>query len=249
LESHGRREIVLTGVNISAWRNGGRSLPDLLRRLLRVTSRARFRLTSIEPESITAELVEALSDPRVCPHFHVPIQSGSDPVLARMRRRYGAEKVHGGVQMLREAREDPFIAADVLVGFPGESEDDFSRTREMILACDLAALHVFPFSPRPGTAAASMKPAVPERVRRERVGNLAALSRELSWSYSRRWVGREVDVLLEGKPGTLPHGVSENFLKVAVNGAPVTAEPGRMVRAAITVGNPTCAGRFVGFLD
>jgi threonylcarbamoyladenosine tRNA methylthiotransferase MtaB len=248
LEASGRREIVLTGVNISAWRHSEVTLTGLIRRLLRATTHARFRLTSLEPESITEELAEALSDARVCPHFHIPVQSGSDPVLARMRRRYHAEKVSDGVRLLREARDDPFIAADILVGFPGESEDDFSRTRELIEACDLAALHVFPFSPRPGTSAATMKPAVPERSRRERARILAALARELSLSYTRRWVGREVDVLLEGKSGSHPHGISDNYLKVAVTAAPVEAVPGRMVRAAITVGTQACVGRFLGFV-
>ncbi len=248
LEDSGRREIVLTGVNISAWRHSEVTLPGLIRLLLRATTRARFRLTSIEPESITAELAEALSDGRVCPHFHIPVQSGSDPVLARMRRRYRARKISDGVRLLREARDDPFIAADILVGFPGESEDDFSRTCEMVQACDLAALHVFPFSPRPGTSAATMKPVVLERIRRERVRILAALARELSSSYTARWVGREVDVLLEGKTGSPPHGVSDNYLKVAVTAAPINAVPGRVVRTAITAGTPACVGRFLGFV-
>jgi threonylcarbamoyladenosine tRNA methylthiotransferase MtaB len=247
LEASGRREIVLTGVNISAWRVDGLTLPGLVHRLLGATSRTRFRLTSIEPESITEDLVEALSDSRVCPHFHVPVQSGSDAILARMRRRYRAEKVFDGVRLLRGSKEDPFIAADILVGFPGESEDDFSRTRELIMACDLAALHVFPFSPRPGTTAAGMKPVVPERVRRERARILGVLGRELSLSYTRRWVGREVDVLLEGKSGSRPHGVSGNYLKVAVTATPADAAPGRMVRALITAENRDCVGRFIAF--
>lgn len=249
LEARGRREIVLTGVNISAWRAGGAGLPELLRRLLRGTSRVRFRLTSIEPESITVELSEALSDARVCAHFHIPVQSGSDPVLARMCRRYRAWRVRDGIRLLREARKDPFIAADILVGFPGETADDFTATRELIIESNLAALHVFPFSPRPGTAAASMKPVVPERIRRDRAASLVALSRELSRAYSRRWVGREVDVLLEGEQGTAARGVSDNYLKVSVSEAPVEAVPGRMVRTLLTVGAPGCAGRFVGFQD
>ncbi len=150
--------------------------------------------------------------------------------------------------MLREAREDPFIAADILAGFPGETEEDFAATRELIVGCGLAALHVFPFSPRPGTAAVGLRPVVPERVRRERARDLAALSLELSTLYAGRWVGKEVDVLLERKSGTHPHGVSGNYLKVTVNGAPVEAGPGRMVRAEVTVGSPTCAGRFLGFV-
>jgi threonylcarbamoyladenosine tRNA methylthiotransferase MtaB len=166
-----------------------------------------------------------------------------------MRRRYRAERVAAGVRMLREARADPFFAADILVGFPGESDDDFAMTREFILSGDLSALHVFPFSPRPGTTAARMKPVVPERIRSERARVLAGLARELSLSYARRWVGREVDVLLEGKPGSRVHGLSGNYLKVEVNGAPAEAAPGRLVRAVVTAAGPACTGRFLGFID
>ena len=125
------------------------ALPGLLRELLRSTMRARIRLTSIEPESITSELVEVLAEPRICPHFHIPVQSGSDRVLVRMSRRYLSGRVIDSVRLLREARDDPFIAADFMVGFPGETEEDFERTREMVQRLDFAALHVFPFSPGP----------------------------------------------------------------------------------------------------
>src|SRR5271157_4637959 len=112
LETQGRREIVLTGVNISAWRASGTDFSGLLRMLLRSTSTARIRLTSIEPESITPGLVEILAEPRICPHFHIPVQSGSNGVLLRMSRRYLSDRVVEGVLRLREARGDPFIAAD-----------------------------------------------------------------------------------------------------------------------------------------
>jgi threonylcarbamoyladenosine tRNA methylthiotransferase MtaB len=250
LEEQGRREIVLTGVNISAWRASGTGLPGLLRQLLRCTSRARIRLTSIEPESITPELVEVLTEPRICQHFHIPVQSGSDDVLARMRRRYAAGRVLDGVRRLREARDDPFIAADVIVGFPGETEAEFGKTREMVKSLEFVALHVFPFSPRPGTPAASMKPVVPERIRRERVTELSTTAGNLSDSYAHRWVGREVEVLLEGRPGARAHGVSGNYLKVIVNGVPENAAwPGRMVRAVISSAGRTCIARFNGFVD
>jgi threonylcarbamoyladenosine tRNA methylthiotransferase MtaB len=250
LESQGRREIVLTGVNISAWRASGTALPGLLRELLRSTTRARIRLTSIEPESITSELVEVLAEPRICAHFHIPVQSGSDSVLARMRRRYVSGRVIDSVRLLREARDDPFVAADFMVGFPGETEEDFQRTRELVQRLEFAALHVFPFSPRPGTDAASMKQVVPERVRRERAGDLTALAGKLSASYARRWVGREVDVLLEGRPGARAHGVTGNYLKVFVDGAPRdSATPGRVARAEIIDAGRTCSARFLGFID
>ena len=248
LEAAGRREIVLTGVNISSWRSEGRDLSDLLARLLEATRRARFRLTSIEPEAVSEGLVDALRDPRICPHFHIPVQSGSDDVLRRMRRRYLSERVAEGVRRLRDARQDPFIAADILVGFPGESPLDHSRTLEMIRELEFAALHVFPFSPRPGTAAASMRPTVPERVRRERAREAAAVSAELAGAYARRWVGQEVAVLLEGRASHQGRGLSENYLKVDVREIPGgEAGPGRIVRARITEAGAVMGAGFVGF--
>jgi threonylcarbamoyladenosine tRNA methylthiotransferase MtaB len=248
LESQGWREIVLTGVNISAWRADGTTLPGLLREVLRCTSRSRIRLTSLEPESLTPALVEVLAEPRICPHFHVPVQSGSDEVLARMGRRYNAGGVFDGIRRLRDARDDPFVAADMLVGFPGETSEDFRQTSDMVRRLEFAALHVFPFSPRPGTIAAAMQPVIPERIRRERARELAALAQLSGAAYARRWVGREVEVLLEGRGGARPVGVSANYLKVAVSGVPRdAAAPGNVVRAGITAAGRTCSARFIGF--
>ena len=247
LESRGRREIVLTGVNISAWRASGTALPGLLPEILRAATRARIRLSSLEPESLTPDLVEALSADRVCPHFHIPVQSGSDSVLALMGRRYRSAGVIDGIGRLRAARGEPFIAADILVGFPGETEDDFRQTRAMVESLQFAALHVFPFSSRPGTAAESMKPVVPERVRRERAHLLSALAEQSGASYARRWVGREVEVLLEGRETSGPHGVSANYLKVSIAGVPANAAiPGTMVRAEVTAAGRICSARFIG---
>jgi threonylcarbamoyladenosine tRNA methylthiotransferase MtaB len=249
LEASGRREIVLTGVNVSAWRSEGLGLPQLLLRLLDATRRVRFRLTSIEPEAITRELAECVGHPRVCPHFHIPVQSGSDAVLLRMKRRYRADRVMDGVRLLRAARQDPFIAADIIVGFPGESDEDHSRTLVLIRELAFAALHVFPFSPRPGTPAAAMQPTVPERIRRDRAREVAALGTELAAAYARRWVGREVAVLLEaGRAGHRTRGVSENYLRVDVRGVPgEEAAPGRLVRAVITDAGPTMRANFRTF--
>ena len=201
-----------------------------------------------------------LKDSRVCPHFHIPVQSGSDNVLALMRRRYRSERVIDDVRRLRETRDDPFIAADILVGFPGETERDFDQTRALLQGLGFAALHVFPFSPRPGTTAAAMKPVVPERIRSVRATTLKGLGEEMAWSYAHRWAGRVVDVLLEGKPGTRPHGVSENYLKTIVDGVPrAEAVSGRMVRAVVVGGisghaaaaggTPALLAKFRGFAD
>ena len=259
LEARGSAEIVLTGVNVSAWRpaeggaDGGRGLAGLLTRLLDATTRVRFRITSLEPQSIGPELVAAVSHPRICPHFHVPVQSGSDAVLARMRRRYDSRKVIDCVRALRAAREDPFIAADILVGFPGETPEDHARTVDLVRELEFAALHVFAFSPRPGTAAAGMAPRVPERVRSERSREVSALAAELGAAYGQRWVGRQLQVLLESGAGrrreaAAARGVSENYLRVAVRGIPRgEAVAGRIARTEITAAGQVSRGRFIAF--
>jgi threonylcarbamoyladenosine tRNA methylthiotransferase MtaB len=255
LESQGHREIVLTGVNISSYDSAGVRLPGLVRRMIDSTRAARFRLSSLEPEALTRELAAVLADDRVCPHFHIPVQSGSDRVLSRMRRRYRASRVTEGIALLREAKEDPFIAGDFIAGFPGETDSDHAETLRLAETIRFAALHVFPFSPRPGTAAASLTPRVPERLRDERAGQLLALSRAMSASYARAWTGRVVDVLLESEKGRgAPakkagvRGVAANYLKVSVSGAPPKeAVAGRIARVRITAPGETCKAAFIGF--
>ena len=249
LEQRGCREIVLTGVNISAWRSGGQGLEGLLLSLLAATRQPRLRLSSLEPDAISEGLATVLRDPRICPHFHLPVQSGSDSVLSRMKRRYRAEKVREGVALLRAAKASPFLAADILVGFPGETEEDHAATRQLIEDLKFSALHVFPFSPRPGTAAASFKPRVPERVRDMRARELRDRSRQLSDRYARSWVGADVEVLLEKREGLAAEGTSENYLKVVVRGLPAGEVRGRIARARISDAGQKCTGEFACFLD
>jgi len=259
LESQGHREVVITGVNISSYTSRGVGLPRLMRELLDATRAVRFRLSSLEPESLTDELARSLSHSRVCAHFHLPVQSGSDRVLARMKRRYKTARVLDGVRLLRAARENPFIAADFIAGFPGESAEDHLESVRCIETVGLAALHVFPFSMRPGTAAAGIRPLVPQRVRDERAKELAGISRNLLNSYSRTWVGRDLEVLVEESAGEAPEGrpravraprsargVSGNYLKVMIEGAPKENLRGSMVRARLTVPGEVCKALFLG---
>jgi threonylcarbamoyladenosine tRNA methylthiotransferase MtaB len=257
LEEAGYREVVLTGVNVSAWRHGPEGLERLLQRLLESTSGVRLRLSSLEPETIKPALVEALRHPRVCPHFHLPVQSGSDRLLMRMRRRYRAEQVRRAVGLLRAARAEPFLAADLIAGFPGETEEDFRATFELAESLGFAKLHVFPFSPRPGTAAVTMGDRVPERVRDERVRALTALSDRLGRGYRAGMIGREVEVILEERRGggsasaSAWRGFSGNYLPCAVRGVPEGqgpsgSSPGRLVRARIEDGGDPCDAVFLG---
>lgn len=251
LERAGHREVVLTGVNISAYRQGELGLAALLERLLAGTSRVRIRLSSLEPETIKPGLAEALSHERICPHFHIPVQSGSDRVLLRMRRRYQARQVVRAAELLRRAKQEPFLAADIIAGFPGETEEDFQATWCLVKSLELSKLHVFPFSPRPGTPALAMKGRVPERIRDARVRELVALSERLQERYAGRWVGRKLEVVLEDRHsssqgGEIWQGLSQNYLKVAVSGVPVDlARPGLMLSTSIEQAGALCRGRFI----
>ena len=250
-EQRGYREVVLTGVNLTAYRYGEIRLPGLLSRLLGGTQRLRLRLSSLEPEMIKPELAEVLRDRRICPHFHIPIQSGSNTILLRMRRRYRVEQIVRVVELFREAKQDPFVAADIIVGFPGETDQDFLASFRLVETLKLSKLHVFPFSPRPGTPAEHMTDHVPERIRDERVGKLLSLSDSLHELYAGRWEGKRVEVVLERKRSQTDsgswQGLSENYLKVLVEGVPdQLGAPGILAEALIEqAGNP-CHGRFTG---
>ncbi len=250
-EQRGYREVVLTGVNLTVYRYGEIRLPGLLSRLLGGTQRLRLRLSSLEPEMIKPELAEVLRDRRICPHFHIPIQSGSNTILLRMRRRYRVEQIVRVVELFREAKQDPFVAADIIVGFPGETAHDFLASFRLVETLKLSKLHVFPFSPRPGTPAEHMTDHVPERIRDERVGKLLSLSDSLHELYAGRWEGKRVEVVLERKRSQTDsgswQGLSENYLKVLVEGVPdQLGAPGILAEALIEqAGNP-CHGRFTG---
>jgi threonylcarbamoyladenosine tRNA methylthiotransferase MtaB len=256
LEAAGYREVVLTGVNLSAWRHGDGGLARLLERLLAATAGVRLRLSSLEPETVKPALVEALRQPRICAHFHLPVQSGSDRLLKSMRRRYRAEQVRRAAALLRAARADPFLAADLIVGFPGETEADFRESVALAESLGFAKLHVFPFSPRPGTAAVRLGARVPERVRDERVRVLTELSGRLARAYRGAWIGREVEVVLEERrgEGSPWRGFSGNYLPCAVRGVPEGPgpsglSPGRLVRARIENDNEPCDARFLAPVD
>ncbi|MDC7126615.1 MAG: tRNA (N(6)-L-threonylcarbamoyladenosine(37)-C(2))-methylthiotransferase MtaB, partial [Spirochaetales bacterium] len=141
---------------------------------------------------------------------------GSDKILSGMRRHYNRQTVIEAVDALREIKEDPFFAADVIAGFPGETDSDFELTMSLLEDCGFSHLHVFPFSPRPDTAALKMEPKVPERISGERTLALRDLSARKYQEYISRWVGREVDVLIEDSSKNPAYGTSENYLKCSV---------------------------------
>ncbi len=231
LETAGYREVVITGVNISDYHSGEIDLSALLEKIVRSTRVIRIRLSSLEPDQMSSELFDIIASRRICPHFHIPVQSGSDTILSLMRRQYNSDMIYKVIDRLRRVKNDPFLAADVLVGFPGEGEKEFLETKKTVKENDFAQLHVFPFSPRPNTSAVTLQGHIPESVVKEHAAELNEESKKRVKNYYARWIEREVDVLLERDMEeeriTLDQtetkkwqGISENYLKILVEGVP-----------------------------
>ncbi len=219
----GYQEVVLTGTNVGMYgRDRGESLARLLERLIReVPELPRFRIASIEPIDFPDELAEMLAHPRICPQIHLCLQSGSSRILGRMRRRYNADQYRKLVSKLRGVRPDLALTTDVIVGFPGESEDDFARTLAMIAEVGFAGVHQFPFSIRAGTHAETLEGRVPSVVIGERMARLSEAAGQARTEWQRGFLGQEVEVLTERTPAGSPErpGHTPHFLKVWVNAA------------------------------
>ncbi|MBO8435652.1 MAG: tRNA (N(6)-L-threonylcarbamoyladenosine(37)-C(2))-methylthiotransferase MtaB [Spirochaetes bacterium] len=209
LEAEGFHEIMLTGVNLTMYDHDGDGLGALVEKLLaKLGSGMRLRLSSMEPDHVDDRLLDTLADKRMQPHFHIPIQSASDKVLAIASRRYSISHVDYIISRMRKAKDDPFIACDVIAGLPGEGEKEFGETYAFLRDHEFAAMHVFPYSPRPGTPL--YKAHHPEeRIRDERAKLLRELSEKQSEAYLRRQLGKSVEILAEsGMKGT-----TGNYLK------------------------------------
>jgi threonylcarbamoyladenosine tRNA methylthiotransferase MtaB len=242
LEARGYAEAVLTGVNISRYRDGvSRGLGELLEYLLAGTRRIALRLSSLEPETVNESFVRFLAHSRIRPHFHLSVQSGSPGILSGMGRRYGPGAVEDAAALFRRVKDDPFLACDIITGFPGETEEEFEKTRELCRRIDFAWIHAFPYSKRPGTPAFSFKNQISRREASARMEILLELARRGREAYVRRWQGRETTVLVEGK-GAAPgpagegfcRGTSENYLKLRVRYAgSQPPKPGAILRCVI----------------
>jgi threonylcarbamoyladenosine tRNA methylthiotransferase MtaB len=242
LERQGFDEAVLTGVNITQYEDGA-GLPGLLEYLLAGTKTISLRLSSLEPEALTENFTSVLAHQRIRPHFHLSIQSGSPLVLKRMGRPYGPGRVDEGVRLLRAAKGDPFLACDIITGFPGETEKEFEKTFDLLKRINFAWIHAFPYSRRPDTAAWSFSGRVSEREAGTRVNMLMDLARQNKEIYVKRWIGREVGVIpeenTEKKPGYC-RGVSDNYLKLLIALNSREKVPFRTLRCRITGLAPEC---------
>ncbi len=251
IERQGYREIVLTGVNITAYASNGLGLDGLLKMLLgELSDRTRIRLSSLEPDMITDSLIECCKDHRVQPHFHIPVQTASNRMLISVNRHYTVDLAADRIQRLKQVRPDAFLAADIITGLPGESEEDFQQTVDFLKRMGFSQIHVFPFSPRPGTALYDAKHKVPEFKRDERASLLRDLSRELHQTYIARCIGKETEVIIESMREGNAYGVSANYLKMVVTDIPDEYEDvrGRMCRVMVDRRAGILIGRFIEFI-
>ncbi|WP_155591654.1 tRNA (N(6)-L-threonylcarbamoyladenosine(37)-C(2))-methylthiotransferase MtaB [Lysinibacillus cavernae] len=254
----GYLEIVLTGIHTGGY---GQDLKDYnLAQLLRdleanVKGLKRLRISSIEASQLTDEVIEVLRESKiVVNHLHIPIQSGSDTVLKRMRRKYTMEFFGERLTKLHEALPDLAVTSDVIVGFPGETEEEFMETYNFIRDHKFSELHVFPFSPRTGTPAARMEDQIDEDIKNERVHRLISLNDQLAKEYASRFEDRVLEVIPEefvqdgSEEEGLLTGYTDNYLKIVFEGPESLI--GQLVKVKITqAGYPHSQGQFVRVLE
>lgn len=218
--SEGGKEIVLTGVNIGDFgKSTGERFIDLCRELDRVDGISRFRISSIETDLLSDELIEFCSRSRAfMPHFHIPLQSGSDEVLRLMHRRYDTALFRHKIEKIRAVMPDAFIGVDVMVGCRGETDELWREYKEFISSVDVTQLHVFPYSERPGTAALRIPYTVSKAEQSRRCNELLGLSDSLTRAFYSMHIGQTAEVLFEKAPrGKAMHGFTKNYIRVELS--------------------------------
>ena len=221
LEAAGYREIVLTGIEISSWGQDLEGKPELMEAIEAIcqglSPDTRVRLGSLEPRTITPDFCRrAAALPNLCPHFHLSMQSGCDTVLARMNRKYDSNRYYESVKSLHEVYDRPAVTTDLIVGFPGETEEEFQQTLDFIQKCAFSAMHIFPYSKRPGTPAAKLPGQVRNAVKEERAHRAAQIARTMQDTYLDSWVGETVPVLFEEEREGLWRGHTTRYCEVEV---------------------------------
>ena len=222
LREEGYRELVITGIEISGWGHdlkNGETLIDLLEAVSEAAGEMRLRLGSLEPRTITEAFCRrAARLPNLCPHFHLSMQSGCDGTLRRMNRRYDTARFYESVALLRQYFDRPAVTTDLITGFPGETEEEFAQTLAFIEKCGFAAMHIFPYSVRPGTKAAAMPDQCTAAVKERRAAQAAEVAERMKQAYLRGCVGQTYPVLFEQEKGGLYVGHAPNYCQVGVRG-------------------------------
>ncbi|MBQ8680835.1 MAG: tRNA (N(6)-L-threonylcarbamoyladenosine(37)-C(2))-methylthiotransferase MtaB [Treponema sp.] len=228
LEKAGQSEVVITTVNIGQYLSeyAGKRVrfAELLELILARTEKIKIRISSLYPEIVDEKLSSLFENDRVCPYFHISVQSGSDAVLSKMKRPYKIEAVYRATELLKKAKKNPFLACDIIAGFPGESDEDFNLTMKMLSDCGFTFVHAFPFSPRPGTEAFKMRPMVPNYITDKRIAALEDFNKKSKTAYITSFVGQTLPAVCETvhrakvfKDRLVVHAVTENFLHCQLN--------------------------------
>jgi len=223
LANNGYKEVVLTGIHLSSYGVDleNENLLSLLLAVHEVEGIQRIRLGSLEPRIITEEFVKTIASlPKMCPHFHLSLQSGCDETLRRMNRRYTSEEYYEKCQLLRTYFDNPALTTDVIVGFPGETEEEFEKSKAFVDKVDFYETHIFKYSKRQGTKAAVMEGQIPELVKTERSNTMLELDEQKRTQYEKSFVGKEVEVLFEEKihknEGAFWVGHTKEYVKIAL---------------------------------
>ena len=231
LTQKGHKEIVLTGIHTGHYMDNNHDLTDLINELSKIDDLLRIRISSIEITELNDKFLNMLSEnKKVCDHLHIPLQAGSNEILKRMNRKYDLKYYEDKINKIRMIRPDISITTDVIVGFPGETEDDFNECVDFIKEINFSKLHVFPYSKRDGTVAAKMKDQIDGKVKKERVKKLMDLSEVMEKEYYNKFVGKELDILVEECDNNVSIGHSSNYLMVTLN---ETLEVGQIYKRII----------------
>lgn len=218
LANNGYKEIVLTGIDTGGYESNGKDLTDLIHEMSKINGIERIRQSSIEITQINEKFINELkNNNKICDHIHIPLQSGSDSILKLMNRKYDLKYFFDKIDMIRSVRPDISITTDVIVGFPGETEEMFLETMETCKKINFSKIHAFPYSERKGTKASMMDGKVPESVKHERVKKLLELSDSLEKSYYDKFKGKKLDVLIEEVSEFGSKGHTSNYLMVHTN--------------------------------
>jgi len=211
----GYKEVVLTGTEVGSYNHDGTSLRGLLEHILAETNVARLRLSSLQPQEISPELIRLWGDSRLCPHFHLSLQSGSDGVLNRMKRRYRISDYQRAVSLIRAQVPEAAITTDIIVGFPGETDEEFEQSYSFCQQTEFARIHVFAYSPRVGTEAARLPRPVENKIKKQRSQRMLAQANESARNFRQRFSGRTMAVLWEQQSGDgVWSGITGNYIKV-----------------------------------
>ncbi len=247
--AQGLNEVVLTGVHIGDYESdGGKNFDDLIEAILQKTKMPRIRLSSLEPVEVTDRLLDMYTDDRMCPHFHMSIQSANTKVLADMRRKYTADDVESSLIRIEKKVKNPFVGMDVIAGFPAESDDEFEDTYQRLKNTPWTRIHVFPYSERPGTKALKIEPKVPNHIIYQRSARLRELSSERYATKALEQVGSVKKVLILKSRARGASALSRDYWPVDIE-IPSDIQPGQEISASIIGYDHSNESRMDGYLN